>query len=46
MFKAVKNYAGYEFAVIDPQTGELAEAGHETWQEAVKAAKNFNKAWN
>ena len=43
MFKAVRNYAGYEFAVVDIETHELAEAGHETFEEAKKAAKNFNK---
>lgn len=46
MFKAVKNYAGYEFAVVDKETGEIAECGHESFEEAKKAAKNFNDDWN
>ena len=46
MFKAIKNYAGYEFAVVDKETGEMAEAGHKTWEEAKKAARNFNRDWN
>jgi hypothetical protein len=45
MFKVVKNYCGYEFVVMDVETGEIAEAGHETLEEAQQAAKNFNE-WN
>ncbi len=43
-FKAVENYLGYKFAVID-ENGDIAECGHETFEEAKKAAKNFTK-WN
>jgi hypothetical protein len=45
MFEVVRNYVGYEFAVVDKETHELAEAGHETFEEAEKAARNFNKDW-
>lgn len=45
MFKVVKNYAGYEYVVMNPETGEIAEAGHATLEEAKQAAKNFNE-WN
>lgn len=45
MFKVVRNYAGYEFAVLDTETGEIAECGHETLEEAKEAAKNFNENW-
>ena len=44
-YKAVRNYGGYNFTVVDTETGVIVEGEYENWNQALKAARNFNK-WN
>jgi len=42
MYKAVEDYLGFGFAVID-ESGMIVEYGYATLEEAKKAARNFNE---